>query len=57
LEINIINSMGEKVHSEKILSCNGNFSKDFELEKYPRGIYFIEVRSEGSRAMHRQILN
>jgi hypothetical protein len=43
LTMNITDAKGQRVHSEYFSSCKGNFSKNIDLGKNAKGIYFVEL--------------
>ena len=45
LEIRIINSIGEIVYLENLKNYTGNYSKTISLEKYPKAMYFLEIKT------------
>lgn len=55
LSLKITNSLGQMLYSEKIQGFNGELSKDIDLGKQAKGIYFVEIL-EGSKRTIRKIV-
>ena len=45
LTVNILNMTGQKLFSETYSDFSGTFSKQLDLSKFAKGVYFIELRS------------
>lgn len=54
-EIKIMTSTGHVILHETKNNFYGIFEKDIDLSRYPKGIYFIEVSSNGLKEIKKQI--
>lgn len=57
LQLNIIDSKGEKVYEESISQFKGEYKKEINLSKQAKGVYFIEIIADRKREVKRIVLN
>lgn len=43
VEFKVLNLLGQEMHTETILPFNGSRQVEFDLAKFPKGIYMIEI--------------
>ena len=43
LEVRVINVVGEVVYTEGLENFTGEYTKEIDLVKYTKGIYFLEI--------------
>ena len=46
LEVRVINVVGEVVYTEGLENFTGEYSKEIDLVKYTKGIYFLEITTD-----------
>jgi len=56
LEIRIINVIGENIFTESKQQFIGQYTKQINLAKYPKAIYFLEIETEGGIVNKKLIL-
>ncbi|MCX6284829.1 MAG: C25 family cysteine peptidase [Bacteroidetes bacterium] len=56
VEINVFNSLGSTVFSEKDLLVSGKFSKLIDLTGNPDGIYYIRIQSEAGSFIRKLVI-
>jgi hypothetical protein len=44
VEINILNMEGKNVYSEKLGNFSGNYDKEIDISKNPKGVYFVKIQ-------------
>ena len=54
--INVFNSLGTTLYSEKDLQVNGRFSKLVDFTGKPAGIYYIKIESEAGSVVRKLVL-
>lgn len=57
IQINVFNNSGVKVYSEKITNQQKEFTKNINLSKEAKGIYYIELITNGKKSVEKIILN
>ena len=56
LEIRILNVIGEEVFVENKTTFIGEYTKQIDLERYPKGIYFLEIKTNSGIVNKKLIL-
>lgn len=57
LHFNIINTKGQIIYTELIHIFKGEYSKNIDLSKQAKGIYFVEIIADKKRFVKRVVLN
>lgn len=57
IQINVFNSSGIKVYSEKTASTQKDFTKNINLSKEAKGTYYIELITDGKKSVKKVVLN
>ncbi|HET6243584.1 MAG: T9SS type A sorting domain-containing protein [Bacteroidetes bacterium] len=57
LQLNIINSKGQKIYTENIFGVKGDYERFIDMNKHAKGIYFIEIIADRKRAVRRIVVN
>ncbi len=55
-ELHLINPQGQIISTESVTLNGDNFSKQIDLSKYSKGIYFIEINNKGKNALKKIIV-
>lgn len=56
LQLNVINSKGEKIYEESVSQFQGEYKKDIDLSKQAKGVYFIEVIADAKKRSVKKIV-
>jgi len=56
MEINVTTVTGQSVLRQSFTNVGHNFSKDFDLTEQARGVYFVEIRADGQKAIRKVVL-
>jgi len=57
IKITVSNAVGKSVYSEEVQKPSNQFSKQIDLSKQSKGIYYIEVAADEKRSVEKIILN
>jgi hypothetical protein len=56
VKVQIMNSLGQQVHIESHQHITGSYSKVFDMAGLPKGIYFVEVKTNEDRYIKKVVL-
>ena len=56
LEVRVINVVGEVVYTENLTNFTGEFTKEIDLRRSTKGIYFLEITTEAGVINKKMIL-
>ena len=56
LEVRVINVVGEVVYTENLMNFTGEFTKEIDLRRSTKGIYFLEITTESGVINKKMIL-
>ena len=56
LEVRVINVVGEVVYTENLMNFTGEFTKEIDLRRSTKGIYFLEITTEDGVINKKMIL-
>ena len=56
LEVRVINVVGEVVYTENLMNFTGEFTKEIDLRRSTKGIYFLEITTEAGVINKKMIL-
>ena len=56
LEVRVINVVGEVVYTENLMNFTGEFTKEIDLRRSTKGIYFLEITTENGVINKKMIL-
>lgn len=54
-DINVMNSEGKNIYSEKLSDFSGTYDKEIDISKNPKGVYFVRV-AQGEHAQLKKIV-
>ena len=54
-EVKVLDIKGQEVFSERLAGFTGNYSKEIDISKNPKGIYFVRVE-QGKKALVKKIV-
>jgi len=57
IELNVLNSQGQKVYTEALSIDKGEFSRNIDLSKEAKGVYFIEILTKKNRTVKRVVVD
>ena len=56
LEVRVINVVGEVVYTENLMNFTGEFTKEIDLRRSTKGIYFLRITTEAGVINKKMIL-
>ena len=56
LEVRVINVVGEVVYTENLMNFTGEYTKEIDLRRSTKGIYFLEITTEAGVINKKMIL-
>ncbi|MBO97676.1 MAG: hypothetical protein CMD34_02165 [Flavobacteriales bacterium] len=56
ISLSIYNIIGEEVMKEKLIEFKGDYIKKIDLNKYKKGIYFLEIETDTGMIINKLIL-
>ena len=56
LEVRVINVVGEVIYTENLMNFTGEYTKEIDLRRSTKGIYFLEITTEDGVINKKMIL-